>query len=188
MKNFLFIIVAIVTGVFLLDIIGSGAGFTIPPVAVGSREGNIKKIKKYEYLDLFEKAKPTSKLAVKDHYTVIELYIDTCSICKKLESKFTPFLSKRKDVVIRRIHFPESGASFRFNSQEDQIEHFERMSIYNFNHVVINEDSANVGTCGTPHIEIYGPDKQLIASDECGEKNIKSGLAFINNWIKAELN
>jgi hypothetical protein len=188
MKYFLFIIVAIVTGVFLLDIIGSGAGFTIPPAAAGSREGNIKKIKKYEYLDLFEKAKPTSKLAVKDHYTVIEGYIDTCSICKKLESKFTPFLSKRKDVVIRKIHFPESGARFSFNSPEEQIEHFERMSIYKFNHVVLTEDSATFTTCGTPHIEIYGPDKQLIATDECGEKNIKEGLAFINNWIKAELN
>ena len=188
MKNIFFIIVAFVIGAFLLDIIGSGAGFTNPPTAAGSREGNIKKIKKYEYLDLFEKAKPTSKLAVKDHYTVIEGYIDTCSICKKLESKFTPFLSKRKDVVIRKIHFPESGARFSFNSLEEQIEHLERMSIYNFNHVVINEDSASFRNCGTPHIEIYGPDKKLIATDICGEKNLKTGLAFINNWIKSELN
>ena len=188
MKNLLIIIVVFVIGVLLLDITGSGTGFTIPPAAAGSREGNIKKIKKYEYLDLFEKAKPTSKLAVKDHYTVIEGYIDTCSICKKLESKFTPFLNKRKDVVIRKIHFPESGTSVSFSSPEEQIEYFERMSIYNFNHVVLTKDSASVGTCGTPHIEIYGPDKQLIATDKCGEKNLKTGLAFINNWIKAELN
>jgi len=164
MKNFLFIIVAIVIGAFLLDMFGSGTGFTVPPAAAGSREGNIKKIKKYEYLDLFEKARPTSKLAVNDHYTVVEGYIDTCAICKRLEAKFPAFLNQRKDVVIRKLHFPESGASFKFNSPEEQIEHFERMSIYNFNHVVITEDSASFGTCGTPHIEIYGPDKKLIAT------------------------
>lgn len=188
MKNFLFIIIVFVIGVFLLDIIGSGAGFTIPPAAAGNREGNIKKIKKYEYLDLFEKAKPTSKLAVKDHYTVIEGYIDTCSICKKLEAKFPSFLDKRKDVVIRKIHFPESGARFSFNSPEEAKELLERMSIYNFNHVVMDEDNGTFINCGTPHVEIYGPDKELIATDECGEKNLKTGLAFINNWIKAELN
>ena len=188
MKNFLLVIVVFVIGAFLLKISGSGPGFTIPSAAAGSREANIKKIKKYEYLDLFEKAKPTSKLAVKDHYTIIEGYIDTCSICKRLEAKFTPFLSKRKDVVIRKLHFPESSVSFSFNSPEEQIEHFERMSIYNFNHVVIDEDNVSFSTCGTPHIEIYGPDKKLIATDECGEKNSKMGLDFLNNWIKAELN
>ncbi len=188
MKNFLFVIVGLVIGVFLFDIIGSRTGFAIPPAAAGSREGNIKKIKKYEYLDLFEKSKPTSKLAVKDHYTVVEGYTNTCTICKKLETRFTPFLSKRKDVVIRRLHFPESGVGFSFNSPEEQIEHFERMSIYNFNHVVIDDNNVSFSNCGTPHIEIYGPDKNLIATDKCGEKNLKTGLAFLNNWLEAELN
>ena len=36
------------------------------------------------------------------------------------------------------------------------------------------------------HIEIYGPDKQLIATDMCAEKNNKSGLAFLKKWIKAD--
>jgi hypothetical protein len=188
MKNLIIIVIVFVTGAFLLKTTGSGANFTIPPAAVGNREGNIKKIKTYEYLDMFEKAKPTSKLAVKDHYTVIEGYNDTCSICKRLEAKFPAFLEKRKDVVIRKIHFPESGASFRFNSAEEQREHFERMRIYNFNHVVLTEDSASVSNCGTPHVEIYGPDKKLIATDECGGKNLRTGIAFINNWIDVELN
>lgn len=187
MKNFLFIIV-IVIGALLYEFIGIGPGFTAPPAAAGNRDGNIKKIRKYEYLDLFEKSRSTSKLAVKDHYTIVEGYTDTCTICKKLEAKFPVFLDKRKDVVIRKLHFPESGATFRFNSPEEQREHFERMSMYNFNHVVIDEDSASFGTCGTPHIEIYGPDKKLIATDKCSEKNIKTGLTFLNNWIKAELN
>jgi hypothetical protein len=187
MKNLL-IIIAIVSGAFLLKTTGSGANFTTPLAAAGNREGNIKGIKTYEFVDLFEKGKPTSKLAVKDHYTIVEGYINTCSICKRLEAKLPPLLDKRKDVVIRKIHFSESGSSFSFKSAEEQRDFFERMSIYNFNHVVITDDSASLGNCGTPHVEIYGPDKKLIASDICGEKNTKEGFAFINNWLKAELN
>lgn len=62
------------------------------------------------------------------------------------------------------------------------------MGIYNFNHVVLTEESASVTNCSTPYVEIYGLDKNLIATDKCGEKNYKEGLAFINNWLKAELN
>ena len=137
MKNLLIIIIVFVVGTFPLKTTGSGANFSIPPVAAGNQEGNIKGIKQYEYLDLFEKAKPTSKLAVKDHYTIVEGYTDTC---------------------------------------------------YNFNHAVLTEESVSVTNCGTPHVEIYGPDKNLIATDKCGEKNYEEGLAFINNWLKAELN
>jgi hypothetical protein len=57
---------------------------------------------------------------------------------------------------------------------------------YNFNHVVKTDSQYQLTTCGTPHVEMYGPDKQLIATDKCGKKNLKAGLVFLRNWIDAE--
>ena len=56
----------------------------------------------------------------------------------------------------------------------------------NFNHVVKTDTSYKISTCDTPHIEIYGPDKQLIAADLRADKNEKKGLAFLKKWLKAE--
>ena len=190
MKNLFIIIIAIVGGTIFFQTIDGGPGFVVPTVAVGNRSGS--GIKKYEFTELFEQNKLLSKLAQKDYYTVIECYIDTCSICKRLEADFTAFLGQRKDVLIRRVHFPESGISqsFNGNSQEEVnqqiIDYHERLGRYNFNHVVKTDTAYQLTSCGTPHIEIYGPDKKLIATDKCGEKSLKTGLSFLRNWIKAE--
>lgn len=131
-------------------------------------------------------------LARKGYYTIIEGYIDTCPICKRLEADFTPFLQQRPDVLIRRVHFPENGAgqSFNGNSQAEinrqMSAYMERLGKYRFNHVVKTADAYQISTCGTPHIEIYGPDKKLIAADLCADKNDKSGLAFLKKWLKTE--
>lgn len=178
------IIVAVILLVYF--VINSEQAIEVPAVLASSAGSDVKKIQKYEFTSLLSQKKPTENLAVKDHYTIVEGYINTCSICKKLEARFTPFLDKRNDVVIRRLHFPESGFSLSFNSQEEVIEHGEAMALYRFNHVINDGQNINISTCGTPHIEIYGPDKKLIASDVCGEKNLKEGLSFLRKWMKAE--
>ncbi len=61
-----------------------------------------------------------------------------------------------------------------------------RLGRYNFNHVEKTGSEYRLKTCGTPHIEIYGPDRQLIATDQCAERNSKKGLAYIKKWITAE--
>jgi hypothetical protein len=172
---------------FFMD---QGPTFVIPEAAAGSRSNN--GIKKYEFDALFERNRPLSKLAKKGYYTVIEGYIDTCSICKRLEADFPGFLKQRKDVLIRKVHFPEGGVRLEFtgNSQEEVnrqlAEYYQRLGKYNFNHVVKTDTEYQLTSCGTPHIEIYGPDKELIATDKCGEKNLKEGLQYLRNWIKAE--
>jgi hypothetical protein len=172
---------------FFMD---QGPAFVIPEAAAGSRSNN--GIKKYEFDALFERNRPLSKLAKKGYYTVIEGYIDTCSICKRLEADFPGFLKQRKDVLIRKVHFPEGGVRLEFtgNSQEEVnrqlAEYYQRLGKYNFNHVVKTDTEYQLTSCGTPHIEIYGPDKELIATDKCGEKNLKEGLQYLRNWIKAE--
>ncbi|XOV89183.1 MAG: hypothetical protein ACFHX7_04640 [Pseudomonadota bacterium] len=155
-----------------------------PPAAVVG--AGIERVTTTEFMDLFEQSKPTSSLVVAGHYTVVEGYIDSCGICRVLEAKFPAFLDERPDLVIRRVRFPES-ASFSFSSQAEIDDHVRRMALYRSNHVQIDGERVSFRTCGTPHVEIYGPDGEIIAADLCGEANDKSGLSFLNHWISAEI-
>lgn len=191
MKRLIFILVAVTAaGLYHFDLIDPGFGFIVPETLASQRTAN--SIVTYEFTELFDQNTPTSKLARKGYYTVIEGYIDSCTICKALEADFRPFLRKRPDVVIRRVRFPENGAgqSFIGTSQQDlerqMSSYFERLGSYRFNHVVKSGNGYSIRTCGTPHIEIYGPDRRLIAADECTDRNSKKGLAFIRKWIEAE--
>lgn len=190
MKKLIFPILLIAAGLYYFDFIGPGTGFVVPEAVAANRTASA--IETYEFTEIFEQNMPTSRLARKGYYTVVEGYIDTCAICKRLEADFVPFLRQRPDVLIRRVHFPEGGGgqSFTGSSQQEinrqMADYFERLGKYNFNHVVKTETEYQLSTCGTPHIEIYGPDRQLIATDQCGKKNLKTGLAFIRKWIRAE--
>lgn len=190
MKNSIFVIIFVVSVLVLSDSFNLGPGFVVPAPAAGSRTGS--GINTYEFSELFEQNKPLSKLAKTGYYTVVEGYTDSCAICKKLEADFTPFLRQRRDVLIRKVHFPENGISQSFTGtsqlvvNQQMADFHERLGRYNFNHVVKTETEYRITSCGTPHIEIYGPERQLIATDKCSEKNLKTGLAFIRKWIKAE--
>ena len=190
MKSVIFVIALAVVGLYQLGMLGLDSGFSMPQKLAANRTAN--QVQTYEFTQLFEQNTPTSQLARRGYYTVVEGYIDSCTICKKLEADFKPFLLKRPDVLIRRVHFPENGVeqSFSGNSQKElnrQVStYYERLGSYRFNHVAKSGNQYRITTCGTPHIEIYGPDRQLIATDECSEKNSKKGLAFIRKWIKAE--
>lgn len=164
-KNLIWIIIAVVTGFYLVN--RTDSGFAVPQQTAKLRSHN--GIEQIEFLSLFDNKKSFPQIASNEHYTVVEVYLDSCSICKRLEKGFRPFLDKRKDVVIKRIHFPESGINFTFTSQQEADEIQARMESYR--------------VCGTPHIEIYGPDKNLIAGDICGSKQ---GTNFLRQWISAE--
>lgn len=190
MKNLGILIVVIAAVLYYIDVISLGANFIVPETLDAKRTMNA--IETYEFADLFQQNKPTSKLAKTGYYTVVEGYMDSCAICKQLEADFVPFLRNRPDVVIRRVRFPENGLgqSFTGNSQQainQQIVNYaERLAKYNFNRVKKIGSEYEISTCGTPHIEIYGPDRNLIATDKCTDKNLKSGLLFLRRWIGAE--
>jgi hypothetical protein len=190
MKNLIFIIIAIIVAVVFFKRMDSTAGFVVPATTQAKRFDS--GIRKYEFTELFEQNRPFSKLAKKGYYTVNEGYIDTCSICKRLEADFPAFLKERKDVVIRKVHLPEGTVSQSFigRTQEELMQqmdaYHQRLGRYDFNHIVKTDTEYRLTTCGTPHVEIYGPDQKLIASDKCGKKNLKTGLNFLRNWIKAE--
>jgi hypothetical protein len=90
------------------------------------------------------------------------------------------------------VYLPEGIVSQSFNgrTQEELMQlmdaYHQRLGRYNFNHIVKTNTEYRLTTCGTPHVEIYGPDQKLIATDKCGKKNLKTGLNFLRNWINAE--
>jgi len=106
-------------------------------------------------------------LAKPGHYTVVEVYLDSCAICRRLESTYPAFFAARDDVVVRKVHMPEGG--LQFSSTDD------------ITRIKARIDSFAV--CGTPHIEVYAPDGALLAADRCGDKD---GLEFLREWIRDE--
>ena len=165
MKNLIWFIVGAGLFYYLYD--GSYSHFVVPQQIQIQRPGQA--INQIEFMTLFNQQRPFSGLADDNYYTVVEVYLDSCAVCKRLEKGFEPFLRKRKDVLIKRIHFPESGMNFSINSQQEADELQSRIESYR--------------VCGTPHVEIYGPDQQLISADDCGAQQ---GTKYLRQWISAE--
>ena len=82
MKNLIFLIVLIATGLYYFNFIGPGSGFVVPEAVAANRTANA--IETYEFTELFDQNMPTSRLDRRGYYTIVEGYIDTCSICKRL--------------------------------------------------------------------------------------------------------
>jgi Zn-finger nucleic acid-binding protein len=169
----------IIAGLFLCVIFYFGydteIGLTSAPIpeqiSVARKSSGIKK---YEFKDLLDKNKPFSTLASKKYYTVVEVYLDSCSICRELESGFNTFLANRKDVLIRRVHMPENMTmSFSSNNEQE----LERMI------KEMNERHKSYNICGTPHIEVYAPKGQLIVADNCTKKD---GTKYLRRWMREE--
>ena len=150
----------------------SGLGFESPVVAAG-RDGAA--IRQGEFQALLDRKKPLSSLALPGQYTVVEVYLDSCAICRRLESGFAEFSARRGDVSIRRVHFPENGIHFSVtgNSQEEIDREMQAFS----------QLMESYQVCGTPHVEIFGPDQAPISRDQCGDK---SGTKFLRRWMASE--
>lgn len=160
-----------------LQFMNPGDAVAPPATLAGvSRSPGSPAIRSVEFQGLLDQKKPFSSLAKKGYYTVVEVYLNTCAMCKKLESGFKAFVAKRKDTYIRRVHFPEEGIHFSFtgNSQAE----IQRQA---------DETNAlmqSYNMCGTPHVLIFGPDRTLIASDKCGATN--TGTRTLQAWINNE--
>ncbi|OGT80072.1 MAG: hypothetical protein A3H91_16855 [Gammaproteobacteria bacterium RIFCSPLOWO2_02_FULL_61_13] len=94
---------------------------------------------------------------------------------RKLETGFAGFTAARPDVTIQRVHFPDSGITFAATgSTQQEVDRQAR----EFQSLM-----SSFQICGTPHVEIYGPEQQVIARDVCGDK---SGTLHLRKWIAAE--
>ena len=141
--------------------------YAVPQQLSSHRTGS--GISKHEFVSLFDQHLSFSDLAKNNYYTVIEVYLDSCVVCKRLEKGYDQFLDKRRDVIIKKVHFPENGISIPVSSREMM------------GKIQAQIDSYKV--CGTPHIEIYAPDRTLVSADNCAGKQ---GTDFLRHWISAE--
>lgn len=177
-KVFLVVAVMIVfVGITNLpEIIRSGSSivqYERPSILDKTRKGS--GIKQVEFMTLFDANRPFKSLAKENYYTVVEGYINTCSICKRMEAGFPEFLKARKDVLIRRVHFPEGGMNFSFTGETQEEVEKEAQAI--------NEKIKSYDFCGTPHVEIYGANKELIVADSCSRR---PATEFLRKWMSAE--
>lgn len=147
--------------------------------------------KQFEFEQLLESDTPFEALARPGYYTIVEDYSDSCGACRALERELPVLLDARRDVVLRRVRFKENGGK-RFNGhtaaevQAEIAAYAARLKRYRSFYVVDSEDGPGIGTCGTPHVEIYGPDGELLATDYCEGTVYKHGLGYLRDWIAAE--
>lgn len=142
-----------------------------PPPPADARAGAA--IRQNEIEDLIGRRQSLSALAAPGHYTVVEVYLDSCAICRRLEAGFKSFTDKRADVTIQRVHFPEDGLEIAITGTTQAEAEAQARSV----------QALMESICGTPHVEVYGPDKRPIARDNCGDKQ---GTTYLRDWIAAE--
>jgi hypothetical protein len=151
---------------------GRWFGYETPPPAA-ERDGAA--VRRSVFTDLLDRRQPLSALAVGGQYTVVEVYLDSCAVCRRLEAGFPDFTGRRRDTVIRRVHYPEQGIGLTVSATSEQEA---RRQIDDLRALM---DSYQV--CGTPHVEVYGPDREPIARDRCTDR---SGTQFLRRWMAAE--
>lgn len=127
-----------------------------------------------EFTELFDKGTPFAALAGDGHYTVIEVYLDECAYCRELEAALGTFQVKRQDVALVRVHHPGlMNTSVHGSSREDMQRQIDEL----------NTKMKSYSLCGSPHVEVFGPDRKPLAVDGCGER---PGTALLWNWIGSE--
>jgi hypothetical protein len=158
----IFIVLAIIGAA--IELLGSrGPSADVPPLA-NARSG--KAIRMLEFKPLFENDRALATLARDGVYTVVEVYINTCGTCKALERDLAGFVESRDDVIIQRVHYPESGLRYDLRDAD-----------------AFKRRIESYGMCGTPHIEIYRPNLTPLALDECGDK---AAYDYLREWIAAQ--
>ena len=102
------------------------------------------RVVKQEFTDLFYQNRTLASLAQPDQYTVVEVYLDSCGVCKRLENNFPAFLAARHDVTIQRVRFPEYGftPNIREANSTDPVQAREQL----------DKRIKSYNMCGTPHM------------------------------------
>lgn len=81
---------------------------------------------------------------------------------------------KRQDVTLVRVHHPgQVSMNVHGNSREEVQSQMDRL----------NAKMKSYSLCGSPHVEVYGPDRQPFGIDRCGDR---VGTAFLWDWIGTE--
>jgi hypothetical protein len=145
-----------------------------PDYPVANAETRAHGARMEEFEPIFNSGTPFASFARPGEYTVVEVYLDVCGYCREFEAALKPFSQGRPDVSVVRVHHPgRMGAKFNASSQQElqaQVEAYQaRVNSYGF--------------CGTPHIEVYGPDRRPLAKDSCKSR---AGTEMMWDWMTSE--
>ena len=187
MKNLLLVLAVCGFAFFALHRQTTPFEHPLPLAAVRPDSG----VAQYEFERLLENETSFEELAEPGYYTIVEGYTDSCGICRALERTLPSLLSARTDVVLRRVRFREHGGKQFRGASEAEIRagmaaYATQLKRYRSFHVAETDEDFELGTCGTPHVEIYRPDGSLLASDFCDSRVHKDGLDFLRQWIATE--
>jgi thiol:disulfide interchange protein len=127
-----------------------------------------------EFSELFDNNIALANLAAPGKFTVVEVYLDQCAYCRDFEAGFSKFQGTHNDIIFVRVHHP-GHMHFKIagNTPEEQQK-------------FANDLNAKIKSyefCGTPHIEVYGPDQQPVAQDRCGKR---AGTRHMWEWMGKE--
>lgn len=140
------------------------------PLPIANANSTPRAVRNIEFETLYGIGRPFARLSRPARYTVVEVYIDGCIYCEEIEGALRLFNKRRADVSWFRVHHPgEMRVSLAGLDQEEAQSAISRIESY--------------GICGTPHIEVYGPDREPLAVDSCTSRD---GTAFMWDWITHE--
>jgi thiol-disulfide isomerase/thioredoxin len=101
----------------------------------------------------------TTDYVVPGHYTLVIFHQPSCPDCRRLDQSLVDFQRRRKDVAVRKIDLGEKW------SVHSTLRDFGRRIWW------------------TPFVLIYGPDGELLRSDDAGKR---AAWTLLNKWIKHE--
>jgi hypothetical protein len=130
--------------------------------------------RKAEFEKLFDDGTPLSSFARPGEYTVVEVYLDVCAYCREFEKGFDAFNDRRADVSFVRVHHPGRMSMQLTGSSMAEVQKKAE---------TFKAKMESYGFCGTPHVEVYGPDGRVLAKDSCGSR---AGTVFMWGWITQE--
>ncbi len=122
---------------------------------------------------MYRQNKQLSDLSVKDSYTVVYVSSSDCESCASQLNKLQAFTKKRSDVVIYKVTSEVNPE--KINEPGELMDHQTRYMKGVFEAYEMDK---------TPHVEIYGPKGELLASDKGGSRR---GSRYFNKWIEEAL-
>lgn len=106
------------------------------------------------------KTKDVNSLPEYGMFTVVELYTEACSACKRLKTFYDKFLPLRPDVAVRRVQLSNN---------------------WNIENV---KNTYNLNANSTPHILIFDKNGMLLQQDDGRDK---SAYVTLQKWIQKTL-
>lgn len=122
---------------------------------------------------MYRQNKKFEDLSINGSYTVVFITSPDCERCSEIQNGLNDFVEARNDVAIYRLNIQLNPSTI--NNDNQSIKEHERRFLED----MFTEYDVDT----TPHIEVYSPTGELLASDR-GDS--KSGYKYFRKWIEIE--